>query len=64
MPELEPGSGEGQNHFNKQMFNERDGRPIKTSGCVQPADHGPCCWWQTEDILRRAMRICSKKAPV
>jgi hypothetical protein len=33
MPELEPGSGEGQNHFNKQMFNERDGRPIKTSGC-------------------------------
>jgi hypothetical protein len=30
MPELEPGSGEGQNHINKQMFNERDGRPIKT----------------------------------
>ncbi|WP_319585256.1 hypothetical protein [uncultured Desulfobulbus sp.] len=33
MPELEPGSGEGQNHINKQMFNERDGRPIKPSGC-------------------------------
>lgn len=33
MPELEPGSGEGQNQIKEQMCNERDGRPIKTSGC-------------------------------
>lgn len=51
MPELEPGSGEGQNHFVKQMCNERDGRPIKTYGCVQPADHGPYCWSQTEGVI-------------
>ena len=43
MPELEPGSGEGQSQSREQMCNERDGRPIKTSGCRQPADHGPCC---------------------
>ena len=41
MPELEPGSGEGQSQSREQMCNERDGRPIKTSGCRQPADHGP-----------------------